>query len=804
MRARSIPDVSDEIGTRPGAGSHPLGESAQRGVQTRGPYARAGGAGRGPIRAPVGLRRRVVVVALFLLLCFPVLAGRLLYVQLGRGAELREWAEATRLRELTVKAKRGAIVDRFGRPLAVSVHADSVYAHPAQVREDAAKLGFGVADVARRLAGALELDPARTLNRLSQGGPFVYIKRRVPPEQAERVRELIRAGKLPGVGLLPEGHRVYVKGRMAAHVIGIAGDDEGQEGLEKVYEKELRGEDGRVQVEADGRGRPLGAPAAPASPRDGNTLVLTIDEAMQDICQRSVEQAKAETRAARVGIIAMEPGTGAIRCMAMMPDYDPGRHNDSPPEAWRPWMVTDAIEPGSMFKPIVAAAAIEERVVDPKAPFPAPASMTIQGRTFWNWDFKPVSGTLLDILTRSSNTGMAMLGLRLGVDRFYGYLERFGLREPTGIDLPGEATGVFPDPARASQLDLAVMSFGQTLKVTPLQALRAVAALASGGRLMQPYLVEEIRSPDGKTIWQHRAQSGGQAVSPETARTVADLLERVVAEGAGNQARVPGYRVAGKTGTAEKLPRGSGKYTADFVGFAPVDDPKLAIVIVIDEPQGKYYGGQVAAPVFSRIVGDLLRYLDVPVALPIASHAGGGGEPQTPSSSGTGAADAPGPARETAGPAPDASSASAARGGQGATPPAKRPAPALALLSPADAERIARDWGWRLAVEGVAPGGESKPAGVVVAQSPAPGTDWRPGGVIRVRLGPAPPELRGEGTVVVPNLIGKTMREAAELLADRELLISPSHTGIAASQNPLPGVRVATGTYVKVEFQPPR
>lgn len=717
----------------------------------------------------LGYRRRLLLVFSFAALFFGVLLARLGYLQFVRGEELRARAMEVRLHDIPIDAKRGLIVDRNFRPLAVSINADSVYAKPAQVRDGAAKLGIPVAEVARTLATTLNLDYDRVLNRITQETAFVYIKRKVSPEEGKAIRDLVRARRLPGVDLTQEGKRVYTKERIAAHVIGIAGiDSQGLEGIEKVYDEQLRGQDGRIQVEVDARGRTISnAAQAYVPPRDGNTLVLTIDETVQHICTRGVEEAMAKTQARQAAIIAMDPHSGEILCMAMLPDYDPNRYQDYPARNRRPWVVADTLEPGSMFKPVVAAAAMEEGLIDRNTPFAAPACIQMAGYNICNWNHAPVSGTLLDIVAQSSNTGFMQIGLRLGIPKFYEYIERFGLLERTGIDLPGEAVGQFKRREQAQQLDLAVMSFGQSFTASPLQVLRAIAAIANDGRLVRPHLVREIRTPDGsRVIWRAASESPRQVVSPKTARELSDMLEQVVSRGTGTNAYVPGYKVAGKTGTAEKLPRGSGKYTGNFVGFAPSDDPRIAVVVVIDEPQGVYYGGQIAAPVFRDIMGDLLRYLEIPPELPLSSRP----RQQTP-------------------------------------PPPERlePVPALINLVPAEAQRVAREAGFDLVFE--VAGGP-----VVTRQLPPPGTVVKRGTAIEVSTelppaGTSPPRgsgAFGDAEVTVPDLRGKTIREAGELLAQRDLLLQPVSTGVAVRQDPAPGARVRPGTAITVEFQPPR
>lgn len=695
----------------------------------------------------VGYRRRVLLVFLGAAAFFVFLIGRLAWIQFYHGEHLRAEAMDVRMRDIPVEAKRGTIYDRNLQPLAVSINADSVYAMPAQIKR--------AAETARILADTLHIDYERTLNRLTQNSSFVYIKRKISPEESRAIRALIRDKKLPGVDVTQEGKRVYTTDRIAAHILGIAGiDSQGLEGLEKQYDQQLKGKSGRIQVETDARGRAIdGAAHQYVPPQDGNTLVTTLDVQMQYIAQRGVQKAMLETKAKRAGIIVMDVKTGGILAMAMTPDYDPNNYQDFPDGNRRNWMIADTLEPGSMFKPVVAAAAMNEGKINAQTPFSAPGTITVADRRISNWNFMPVNGTLMDVVAQSSNTGFVQIGFMLGMDKFYEYVRAFGLMEETGLDLPGEAKGIFPPQKRATQLDLAVMSFGQTFTATPLQIVRAMSAIGNNGKLMQPHFVQEIRSPDGKVLWRHSAEPVRQVISPQIAQELSNLLEKVISEGTGRNAYVPGYKVAGKTGTAEKLPRGSGKYIADFVGFAPVEDPRLGVVVIIDEPQGVYYGGQIAAPVFSAIMGDLLRYLEIPPQLPLMNRPG---DIQ------------PKPTEEVK-------------------------VPSLLNLPVPEAERVARSAGLSLRVDGGGP--------TITRQLPPPGVMVVKGTTVAAEAKPEVP--LGPGLVTVPDLTRKTLREAADILAQRNLQVRFSGTGVVVRQEPLPGGRVPVGSAVTLQLEPP-
>lgn len=695
----------------------------------------------------VAYRRRMFIALLITCLCFFGLIGRHSWIVFAQGEWLRSLANDMRTRDIPVEAKRGVIYDRGHYPLAISINVDSVFAQPAMVEN--------APQVASLLSQALDLDYESVLAKLTQHQGFVYIKRKITPEESVVIKQLIREGQLPGIETTQEGKRVYPSGSLVAHLIGIAGiDSQGLEGLELQYDEYLQGKHGRIEAEVDSLGKAILGSAHQYIPaQDGASVYTTIDETIQSIARRGILRAQAETQAKRVGIIVMDVKTGGILALAQTPEYDPNDYEAYPDANRRNWLIADGLEPGSMFKPIVAAAAMEEGLITRDTPFNAPGSMQIANYTISNWDFAPVSGTLMDIVAKSSNTGFVQIGWMLGIDKFYEYVDKFGFLGPTGLDLPGEATSQFPAKENATQLDLAVMSFGQTFTATPLQVVRAMAAIANDGKLMKPYLVSEIRDASGQVVYEAKPTVVQQVVSPEVARDLADLLEKVISEGTGKNAYVPGYKVAGKTGTAEKLPRGSGKYIADFLGFAPADDPQLAVVVIIDEPVGVYYGGQIAAPVFRDIMGDLLRYLEIPPELPLDI---GPGDPQEPIEQ------------------------KLVR------------VPALTGLTVAEAQLAADEADLRLRVEGE--------GGTVLTQLPPPGTELPAGTQVLVQTETQP---EGQFLVPVPDLSGRTMAEVSRLLAESGLKGELSGTGLAVTQSPEPWALVAPGTTVQVLFAPP-
>ncbi len=691
----------------------------------------------------VALRRRILFLFFSTLLAVLVLVMRLAWIQVALGEELRARAEEDRTRSMPVQARRGTIFDRRGRELAISVNVDSVFAVPAEIEDAEA--------TAAKLASTLGMDYGKVLDRLTRRAAFVWIKRQIDPEVAAE----LQAADLPGIGFTQESRRYYPKGSLASHVLGIAGiDNQGLEGVEVVYDEELRGTPGKIIIEYDARGREL--PQAVhryVPPVDGQSLVLTIDEVIQFITERELEKAVIEHQALRGVAIVMDPRTGEILAMANRPDYDPNHYQDYPVENRRNLAVTDALPPGSTFKPLTVAMAVEEGVASWGDTFHCPGNIVITGVSVSCWK----SHGTLDLegaLEQSCNVAMANLALRLGAESFFRYAEAFNLTNRLGIDFPGEGKGSVPTPAQMRPLDLGVMGFGQTLTMTPLQLLSAIAALANDGVLMKPYLVKQLLGPEGEVLQTFSPTPLRQVVSEKTAREVLQAMVAVVEEGTGRNARVEGYTVAGKTGTAQKVVAGGyerGRYLSSFVGIAPASDPRIAVLVMIDEPKGTYYGGQVAAPAVAAIIRDTMRYLDVP---------------------------------------PDASTAE-----ERASEEPLVKVPLVINLSVEDATMELRRQGLGVDVRG---GG-----GVVVDQVPPAGAAVVRGTKVVLSTSVRSASPSDNAMVTVPELIGKSMREVAAVLGALGLRLEVVGSGIAVNQYPEAGERVPPATTIRVEFQPP-
>ncbi|MCY0880177.1 MAG: penicillin-binding transpeptidase domain-containing protein [Firmicutes bacterium] len=565
-------------------------------------------------RPPLMLKRRNFVVLVAFGLFDLLIGSRLVTIQGLASPKLRELADDIHFRSVPLAPFRGNIVDREGRLLAGSHHAYSVYAIPAQTR--LARQSESIL-----LASILNLSQNRVLKRLSRRQGFVWIKRRISRAELETLKSQLAS--LPGVHLVTETARYYPEGELAAGVLGFTGiDNQGLAGVELVYNRYLEGKPGAIEEEYDAHGQTLRFSRQRIIPStEGDTLKLTLDENIQWMAERAAQHALLTTGGKAVMVTVMHPKTGGILAMAQRPTYNPNHFRDYEPRRYRVLAVSDAIPPGSIFKPVTLATALEAGTTSPNAGFWCPGFKVVLGRRVNCW--RPQghgAESLADVVKNSCNVGFMDLGLGLGVDRFYQGLETFGLTHRTGIDLPGEALGIIPLKGRVTALDLAIMAFGQTLTVTPIALLAAVNAIANGGEWMRPHVARDILAPDGRVVKTFEHEMPRRVISPRVASLVQEMMAGVVQYGTGKLAQVPGYRVAGKTGTAQKVVGGRverGVYISSFIGFAPVPHPVATILVSVDEPQGAFYGGQVAAPVFGRLMRDILRYWKVPPTEPI-------------------------------------------------------------------------------------------------------------------------------------------------------------------------------------------
>jgi cell division protein FtsI (penicillin-binding protein 3) len=648
-----------------------------------------------------GPRRRTLIVAALVACAFLGLLGRLTHLQVLKHEEYSRLAESQHAKTIPLKPKRGPILDRSGLVLAVSSKAESLYALTSRV-DDPEQL-------AQRLAPILG-EPARDIaRRLDSAKRFVYLKRRLPPEVAQAVRDL----KEPALGFVEESLRLYPNRELAAQLVGFEGmDGRGLAGIEQSWDAHLAGTEGKALVERDALGREVtGAPKVLKPSTPGQGVMLTIDATLQYLAEKEIEAAWRRTRSKAAMAIAMDPRTGEILALAIRPTFNPNSFATATDDDRRARAVSDPFEPGSTFKVIMAAAALEEGVVRPQdRVFGENGAITVANTTIHDWK-RYGWLTFTEVLQNSSNVGSIKVGLSLGKERYYKYITGFGFGAPTGVGLPGESRGQLRPPRQWSGLSLASMSIGQEISVTALQMVTAFAAVANGGRLMQPQIVRAVLDAQGRESRGFEPRAVRQVVSPETARTLTDIMTTVVREGTGHAAAIPGYDVAGKTGTAQKLDPATRRYShapgvLSFAGFVPADEPRLAILVMLDEPKNEKWGSEAAAPIFAAIAREALRSLNVPprdtTPVPIVR-----GE-------------------MAAAPAPGLLAGAPVRPvGLGVAPDGAALMPRLAGLS------------LRQAMEALAPfdvGLEVSGRGIVVAQSPAADAPLGPGTICRLTL----------------------------------------------------------------------
>lgn len=557
----------------------------------------------------------LLLVSSLLTLGFLLVSVRLVVLQGFQHAEWSKRAEREHEKNVSIEAERGSIYDRNGTVLAMNVEVPSVYAVPGEIRNPDA--------VSRKLGSILNMDPRSLAKKLGEGKSFAWLARKIEPVKAEEIRRL----RLDGIGFVMESQRFYPKRALFGHLLGFAGlDNHGLEGLELKYDATLRGEKGWLVLERDAHGKSIFPKDLNyIAPSRGKDLYLTVDEVIQHVSERELDRVVGQTRAKGGTIIVMDPWSGEILAMAVRPRFNPNTVRTHQPSEWRNRAITDSYEPGSTFKIVTAAAALEEKVVDPNEMIDCEeGSYRIFG-TVLN-DHDPVGVVpFRQVIAKSSNIGTAKVAQRLGEKRMSDYIRAFGFGERLGIDLQGETPGLVRGTDQWSKRSLASVSIGQEIGVTPLQVITAVSAIANGGWVMTPHLVRQVKQinlqrvgGEGKVVKESSPQVRRRAVSEGTAREMVQILEGVVSKsGTGALAAIPGYSVAGKTGTAQKIDPETGRYSrhafvSSFVGFAPADDPAVAILVMVDEPEGEAWGGSVAAPVFSTIGQEVLHYLKVP------------------------------------------------------------------------------------------------------------------------------------------------------------------------------------------------
>ena len=542
--------------------------------------------------------------------------ARYAWVQIVRGEEMLSRLETQVQESSVLHVPRGTIYDAEMKELAISTMVSSLFIDPNHV-QDAEQTAKDVAP----LVGLTEKD---ILDDIAQGGGFVWVKRQMEPEETKALKNLIKEKPEYGacLGFIQESKRYYPNDMLAANVIGFVGtDDKGLDGIEQQFDGMIKGEEQTSSIFTDALARPiLDSVFMKNSPVDANckNIQLTINAQYQFIIEKALDKAMMDHGAESVTAIVMNPKNGDILAMASRPSYDPNYFYKYDPNVWKNRAVSDIYEPGSTFKSIVAAAGFQEKLVSPTDIFVDPGTIEVSGRTIQNWSgdsFGTV--TFLDVVKNSINTGFAQLGLELGGERLMNYARKFGFGERTGIELPGEESGILFDPKDMVASDVATSSIGQSIAVTPLQMITAMSAIANDGVLLKPHIVKAIYNADGSVYQEMEREEVRRCIDSDVDKTLKSVLEQVVSTGGGSKAGIEGYHIAGKTGTAQKIDMINGgylpgHYIASFCGFGPVEDPQFTVLVIINDPAGgEYYGGQIAAPIAHDIFLQLFRYANI-------------------------------------------------------------------------------------------------------------------------------------------------------------------------------------------------
>lgn len=692
-----------------------------------------------------------------------VLICRLGWLQIVEGERYQSMANRQHTSDFVVPSKRGALYDRNGKELALTTVKNRIWANPMLIDNPE--------EVAEILSDILEMETEFLSNRLSQEDTtLVSIARRVNDDIAQEIRE----HSIRGVWFVEDNERNYPYGNFAAYVLGHTTDDgRGIAGIEQRYEKELSGSAGRSILHLDGARRQLPFyMETHYPPSDGVDLILTVDEVIQHYTERAVSKALEKNKAKRVVALMMDVNTGEILSMAAKPDYDP--NNPRVPlkdeerekmdslqseeqleywfEMWRNPVFQEIYEPGSVFKVITTAASLEENIATPETNFYSSGTIEVSGTTIrsWRW-YNPFGDqTLKEAVGNSDNPVFVKLGQSLGKKKFYQYLYSFGFNEVTGVDYPGEIASLIYNEAAAGPVEMATMSFGQGISVTPIRMMTSAVATINGGYLLEPRLVRGVRTVDGELEEAFEPAIVRQSISERTSAQMREILDFAISEN--SAAHVPGYQIGGKTGTAQKVIDGRyapGKYVSSFFGFYPVDDPEIALLILIDEPSaGLYYGGEVASPVAGEIFRETLRHLDY--------------KPEM--------------AEEDRG--------------------IDVIVPEIRDMTVREAKALLEEHTLEMVLETQSALGEEA---VIIDLFPKPGTTVPQTSHIITYTGY---EAEATGLVLVPDLRGKTIREVNTIVSNRDLQLKITGSGLAVEQSPSPGTLLEPDSLINVRFAP--
>jgi cell division protein FtsI (penicillin-binding protein 3) len=716
-------------------------------------------------KSSTGAKFRLYALSGFLCLWLVVICLRLVYLQIFCYGDFEHRAQHQQQRSFDLSPKRGVIYDRAGRELAMSIQVDSAFAVPTEIPD--------LANTISLIARITRDDPRVALADCRARKTFCWVARKADAEVVERIRGM----NLQGIHFQKEPKRFYPKRDLAAQMLGYVGtDDQGLSGLERQFNSELQGKPGKLMISVDARKRWFSS--VEKQPEPGNNLVLTVDQNIQYIAERELETAMEQTKAIAGTVIVQNPRTGEILALANRPTFNPNLRKEITVEALKDRAVSDIYEPGSTFKIVTVSAGLEEKITRPDEMFDCQmGSIVINGMRIR--DSKP-HGVLSvsDIIAESSDVGAIKIALRLGEDRFYKYIRAFGFGQQTGIELPGETRGLTKPVNRWSKVSIGAISMGQEIGISPLQLIGLISTIANDGMWVAPRIVAGTVAPQStpQTISFQPAESR-RVISPLTAAQMREMLQGVVLHGTGRKAILEGYSSAGKTGTAQKVDPATGvysktKYVASFAGFAPVNDAKVAIAVILDSAVGLHQGGQVSAPVFQRVAQQVLEYMHVPhdVELPpsrqvLLSRRNANDKDLEENS-------------------PDHLGASLDLADAGVTPTAPAPSKSATV-----SEQVVRaSLTTREAVSPAVTADNSpsvKPDDTPDQKLPASGTV-----VLDVE----------EGGIAVPSFLGKNLRAAVEAAQDAGLDLDAVGSGVAREQSPAAGAKVAAGSRVMVRF----
>ncbi|HYL92412.1 MAG TPA: penicillin-binding protein [Alphaproteobacteria bacterium] len=696
--------------------------------------------------------KRFYFLAAFLSLWFLGICARLVWLQVVDYGFLAQKAAHQQLRSIEVSPVRGNIYDRNGNELAMTINVDSIFAVPAEVPD--------ISSTARLLGRILKTDSADIENRMRASRAFAWVARKVDNETSVRIRSL----KLKGIYFQKESKRFYPKGELAAQLLGYVGlDDEGLGGVEREFDSKLQGKPGRMLISMDAKRRWFGR--VEKNPDPGENVGLTLDEKIQYIAERELEKAMRETQSVSGAIIVQNPHTGEILALANRPTFDPNAFNRAAPNAMKNRAVSDIYEPGSTFKVVTLAAALEEKLTRPQELIDCQmGSIVVNGHTIH--DHKPYGElTVAKVLANSSDVGTIKIALRLGDERFDRYIRAFGFGTQTGIELPGETRGITKPVSRWSKVSIGAISMGQEIGVSAVQLISMVSTIANDGVYVPPRIIAGTTPPRSTTqLIAFHPPAGRRIISAMTAAQMKHMMEGVILSGTGPRAILNGYSSAGKTGTAQKIDPATGTYSkwrhiASFAGFAPVNNPAVTVLVILDSPVGPHEGGQVAAPVFSRVAQQVLAYLNVPHDTELLDPARLKLRAQIKDS--------------------DIAEGSPDRIAGDGEPPIANPTEPVQRVPP------------KIVAAAYKPAAGSRET--TSLQAPAP-------------TQPSPPRARGtvvldvEGAVVVPDFHGKPLRAALEQAQSLGIELEITGSGAAVAQSPPPGAKVPPGGHVSVQF----